>query len=96
MFFTGPPVSWCVLTAAFGASAGQLRRYSDYGFNTVQVQPALGSSQVVSEGIQTNSAVFTYHPGSPQRSAIVQVYFELALGDQALELSHEVQIRNVP
>ncbi len=96
VFFVGAPVSWCVLTAAFGASAGQLRRYANYGFNVAQVQPPLASSQVISEGIKTDSPVFTYHAGSPERSAIVQVYLELEIGGQELTLSHEVQVRNVP
>lgn len=96
VYFTGSPVSWCVLTAAFGASAGQLRRYSGYGFNVVQAQPALASSTVVSTGIDTTSPVFTYHPGSPERSAIVQVSMQIARTDQVLTLSHEVQMRNAP
>lgn len=96
VFFTGSPVSWCVLTAAFGASAGQLRRYTGYGFNVVQAQPALASSEVISEGIDTTNPVFTYHPGAPERSAIVQVTLQIARADQIMTLSHEVQIRNAP
>ncbi len=96
VFFTGSPVTWCVLTSAFGASAGQLRRYAGYGFNVVQAQPALASSTVVSEGIDTSNPVFTYHPGSPERSAIVQVTFQVSRADQTMTLSHEVQIRNAP
>ncbi len=96
VYFTGSPVSWCVLTTAFGASAGQLRRYAGYGFNVVQAQPALASSTVVSEGIDTTNPVFTYHAGAPERSAIVQVSMQVARAGQSLTLSHEVQIRNAP
>ncbi len=92
-FIVSDPVSFCVVGT-------ELRRYSNYGLNTVQAAPPASGNALLAENIQTvdNSVTvtpFTYSPGTLKRNAIVDLDLRYFIDGEWIRLTHEVQVRNV-
>jgi len=93
-FVVADPVSVC-------ASGGRLFRYGGYGFEAVQPLPAtlpgaLPGRVLLAEDLLT-STPFTLAAATLSRNAVVAIALTLRNGaDDRLELTHSVQLRNVP
>jgi MSHA biogenesis protein MshO len=91
VFWVDEPVSYCV-------DAGNLYRYSDYGFQITQPSAADLPAALPGRSLMATSAsvVFNLTPASLQRNALVQLNLQLGVGDVAFDVAANVQVRNVP
>jgi len=97
-YLLSQPVSFCLDDAS-----GEVRRYTNYGFNAAQAAPPTGASELYGQNFAANGNVFTYQPGTLQNASLLQMNFvlqsrsrNLAAGEESFEVFHEVHIRNVP
>jgi MSHA biogenesis protein MshO len=95
IFFVRQPVSFCLV-------GNRLFRYSSYGFSTVQPTPAsMGSGDLILNRVLPVVAgnpvqVFTYQPGTLNRSAILVIELHLEGRKESINFEHEVHVRNFP
>ena len=91
LFWVDEPVSYCV-------DAGNLYRYSNYGFQAAQPTPASLPTTLPGRSLMATaaSAVFNIAPVTLQRNALVQLNLQLGVGDVAFDVAANVQVRNVP
>ena len=91
VFWVDEPVSYCV-------DAGNLYRYSDYGFQITQPSVADLPAALPGRSLMATSAsvVFNLTPVSLQRNALVQLNLQLGVGGVAFDVAANVQVRNVP
>jgi MSHA biogenesis protein MshO len=95
IFFVQQPVSFCVV-------GNRLLRYTNYGFNTTQPTPAaMGSGDLILNRVLSVVAgapvdVFTYQPGTLNRSAILVIELHLEGRKESINFEHEVHVRNFP
>lgn len=92
-FVVSDPVSVCV-------DAGQLWRYSAYGFSAVQptvadLPAAMPGRALLAQSV-TSATPFTLNDATLTRNAVVAVDMEFSRGGDALRIEHSVQVRNVP
>lgn len=88
-YLLADPVSFCV------NAQGELRRHQNYGRLTVAaLNPNTG--QLLAQGLSLQSAIFSYLPASLQRNALVRMDLTLQQVDTSLQLSHSLQLRNLP
>lgn len=91
VFITDDPVRFCLTSST-------LYRYSGYGLLTTSLgdsDPG-GTSDILAQGISTNSQLFDISPGSEDRNTAVIIDLVVASGNNSLNFNHEVLIRNVP
>jgi len=91
VFWVDEPVSYCV-------DAGNLYRYSNYGFQVTQPSSAGLPATLPGRSLMATSAsvVFDLAPISLQRNALVQLNLQLGVGSVAFDVAANVQVRNVP
>ncbi|RUO42836.1 hypothetical protein CWE15_05380 [Aliidiomarina taiwanensis] len=101
-FITEQPVSWCV------TPAGELQRFSDYGFHNnqrslSQLVSLGGPMEVMAKQLNNNladssQAPFTASASTLQRSSLVllDLRFGRANDTEPLRIQHEVFVPNVP
>lgn len=99
LYIISDPVTYC-----YAAVSGQngLFRYSGYGFNAaVASPPAGGTRQLLINNVSGNVS-FEVVPATLTRNALVEFSFQVSRDvqysatDESINISHEVQIRNVP
>lgn len=92
-FLVTEPVSYCV-------DGGALYRYTGYGFQAVQPDPATLPSAVPGRSLivesMTTAAPFTLSGATLTRNAVVDVDMQLTRDGDAVRIEHLVQVRNVP
>lgn len=91
LFWVEAPVSYCV-------DAGNLYRYTNYGFNATQLAVGLLPSGLPQRSLLASSANagFAVTPTSLQRNAVVELTLRLGRGDVVFDAAASVQVRNVP
>jgi MSHA biogenesis protein MshO len=91
VFWVDNPVSYCV-------DAGNLYRYTDYGFQVTQPSSAGLPATLPGRSLMATAASvnFSLTPVSLQRNALVQLNLQLGVGDVAFDVAANVQVRNVP
>ena len=95
-FLVGQPISFC------DDANGRLWRYQNYGFlpDSSGSIPTTGSNRVlIADSLQANSLSFNITPAQLQRNAVVRMSLVIARPGSATEqvdISQEVQLRNVP
>lgn len=93
-YLVGQPISFC------NDSSGRLWRYQNYGFNLDSRSsiPTTGANRVlIADSLQ--SLAFNYTPAQLRRNAVVRMSLTLVRTNDATEtidISQEVQLRNVP
>lgn len=93
-YLVGQPISFC------NDSSGRLWRYQNYGFNLDSRSsiPTTGANRVlIADSLQSLS--FNYTPAQLQRNAVVRMSLTIVrLNDasESINISQEVQLRNVP
>lgn len=95
LFIVDTPVSFC-------AANNSLTRHSGYSRTASQVVPP-NTGTLLAENIRVNDGatavtVFSYIPGTPQRSGVVHMdlRFSNAAQDEWIKFSQEVFLRNTP
>jgi len=88
-FLVDEPVSY-----AFNAAAGRLERFAGYAITPSQsalpgVTPSAMAGHVA-------ACLFTYDPGTPERSGMVTLRLTLTDEGEAITLLHQVHVENVP
>lgn len=95
-FLVDPPISFC------DDASGRLWRYQNYGFNVSSAGsiPTTGSNRIlIADSLQTNSLQFSIFPAQLQRNAVVRMSLIIERAGSSVEqvdISQEVQLRNVP
>jgi MSHA biogenesis protein MshO len=95
-FLVDQPVSYC------DDADGRLWRYQNYGFlpDSSGAIPTTGSNRIlIADSLQANSLSFNITPAQLQRNAVVRMSLVIARPGSATEkvdISQEVQLRNVP
>ena len=88
-FLVDEPVSY-----AFNAAAGTLERYAGYAITASQ-SALPGVTPSVMAGHVT-ACVFTYDPGTPERSGMVTLRLTLSEEGETITLLHQVHVENIP
>lgn len=91
LYLAADPVRFC-------ASGGTLSRYYDYGFSTGalgETNPG-GASALMSHRVDPNGTAFQLSPASQDRNMAVRMQLIFRGDSSALDLNHQVLIRNVP
>ncbi len=95
-FLVDQPISFC------DDANGRLWRYQNYGFqpDSSGSIPTAGVNRIlIADSLQANSLSFNILPAQLQRNAVVRMSLTIARPDSATEeidISQEVQLRNVP
>ena len=100
IYFVDQPVSFCVTGPA---SARQLNRYGDYGYNVTQQSPP-PDGFLLAEFIQLADdgdvvTPFTYSAGTLQRNGTVHLDFRFLVRgttDEWIRFNHDVALRGIP
>lgn len=88
-FLVDGPVSY-----VFNATAGNLERYAGYAISATQgALPGVTPSTMADH---VSSCVFTYDPGTLQRSGMVTVRLTLTDEGETITLMHQVHVENAP
>jgi MSHA biogenesis protein MshO len=95
VYLVSDPQRFCV------TGTGNLLHYTGYGINNTNPisdsAPAGASSSLLAEHLNIAGATsFVYTPGTLASNALVQVNLAFSTGGEGVNMSHEVQIRNVP
>lgn len=95
-FLVDEPISFCE------DSNGRLWRYQDYGFHLDSTSsiPTSGSDRLlIADSLQQNSLSFNVTPAQLQRNAVVRMSLIVerkGATSEQVDMSQEVQLRNVP
>jgi MSHA biogenesis protein MshO len=95
-FLVDQPISFC------DDNNGRLWRYQNYGFHLSSASsiPTTGSDRIlIADSLQTNSLSFNILPAQLQRNGVVRMslVIERSVGSsEVIDVSQEVQLRNVP
>jgi len=92
VYLVANPVRFCV------TAEGNLMQYNGYGIeDTTPIVPSGANSVLVAEHLDIAGATsFVYTAGTLTNNALVQVNLAFSKGGEGVNMSHEVQIRNVP
>ncbi|MEH6358629.1 MAG: prepilin-type N-terminal cleavage/methylation domain-containing protein [Pseudomonadales bacterium] len=98
VYLVANPERFCVTVS------GNLERYTGYGINssspiadTAPTSPMTATTSLVAENLDiAGGAPFVYTTGTLVSNGLVQVNFTFTKGLESVNLSHGVQIRNVP
>lgn len=91
VYLTDSPVRFCV-------TEGTLMRYSDYGLITTPLlegDPG-GNAALMAHGVESLGSAFELSPGSEDRNTTVSINLRYTNASQAMEIRHQVGIKNVP
>lgn len=91
VYIAADPVRFCVL-------GGLLQRISAYGFDTSslgEVLPA-GTVDLMAHNVAADGLAFALAPGSEERNTSVLIRLLFSEGSTAIDLHHQVLLRNVP
>lgn len=91
LFIAADPVRFCL-------NGGNLVRHSSFGFSTGALDddnPG-GVSDLMAHSVRAKVRAFDLSPGSQDRNMMVRMNLIFAQNSTALELSHQVLVRNVP
>ncbi len=94
-FLVDEPISFC------DDSSGRLWRYQNYDFQVDSSGsiPAAGANRIlIADSLQANSLSFNILPAQLQRNAVVRMslIIERVGSSEQIDISQEVQLRNVP
>jgi MSHA biogenesis protein MshO len=95
-FLISQPISFCE------DASGRLWRYQNYGFHPDSRSsiPTSGVNRtLIADSLEVNSLSFNISPPQLQRNAVVRmslVIVRSSLNDESIDISQEVQLRNVP
>lgn len=95
----GPPVTY-----QCNGAAGEIRRYTGYGFLAAQTTNTAagagnlgaGTSAMLVNNVANCANVFTYTPGVFQRNGLVSIRFDLAANGETVQLMDQVEVLNTP
>jgi len=92
VYLVRSPERFCV------TGSGNLLHYTGYGIKPLSdTAPTGASSSLMAEHLNIAGATsFAYTSGTLVSNALVQVNFAFSKGGEGVNMSHEVQIRNVP
>jgi len=77
-------------------TAGQLTRNHGYSYGTTQYVPPAGSGDLVAKYLVLTDSIFTYSPGSANRSGLVTVSLALENAGERITLLQQVHVDNAP
>ena len=104
IFFVNEPIAYC-------ASEGQLTRYTDYGFNGIELdgnskpltgeldndgEPLTGVGVLMAEGINLAATSFMVKKASSFSNTLVDITLKFEQNDESLTFNNQVQVLNVP
>ncbi len=95
-FLVGQPISFC------DDGSGRLWRYQNYGFHPDSSSsiPTAGNNRLlIADSLQANSLEFNVLPAQLQRNAVVRMSLIIERSgstSERMDISQEVQLRNVP
>lgn len=92
IYLVGEPQRFCI-------TGGELRLYSGYGIDVGSISdtpPGSATSTLVTQDLNAGNSSFSYSGATLTRNALVQVDLAFTRAGEGVEMSHEVQIRNVP
>ena len=104
IFFVNEPVAYC-------ASEGLLTRYTDYGFNGIQLdenskaltgkldnndEPLTGVGVLMAEGIDLAGTSFTVKKASSFSNTLVDITLQFSKNTEYLTFHNQAQVLNVP
>ena len=95
-FLVSQPISFC------DDASGRLWRYQNYGFQVSSAGsiPTTGSDRIlIADSLQVASLQFNISPAQLQRNAVVRMSLVIERGGlsaEKVDISQEVQLRNVP
>lgn len=76
------------------ATAGAVRRYANYGFNTAQATPPAGTpALLITEGA---TCAVNYAPSVSGRSGLLEVQLSLTSNNETVTLSQQIHVDNSP
>lgn len=95
VYLVANPERFCV------TASGTLLHYTNYAINNASpisdAAPSGANSSLMAENLDiTGATSFVYTPGTLASNALVQVNLAFSKNGEGVNLSHEVQIRNVP
>ena len=93
VFAVAQPVSFCI-------SGGALWRYQNYGFQTTQptaagLPTAMPNRSLLVERVDPSVTPFSIAPATLTRNAVVDVLLHFQRGEDTMEISHSIQMRNI-
>lgn len=80
----------------YSITAGQLTRHHGYSYGATQYAPPSGSGDLVANYLVLADSVFTYSPGSANRSGLITVDLALENDGERITLLHQVHVDNAP
>jgi MSHA biogenesis protein MshO len=86
LYFVDLPIAYC-------ASAGQLIRYTDYGYAG---DPLSGTGVLMAEGLELAGTSFTVEGASLVRNALVDIKLQFTKNGEIVNFYNQVQVLNVP
>ena len=101
LYFVNPPVAYC-------ASAGQLIRYTSYGFMGVPFnengEPLLdangevlpGAGVLMAEGIEVEPTAFSVRESSLFSNTLIDLTLQFSKNSEKLTFFNQIQVLNVP
>jgi MSHA biogenesis protein MshO len=95
-YLVSDPISFCE------DANGRLWRYQNYGFHpdsSSSIPTSGADSILIADSLQVNSLSFNILPAQLQRNAVIRMSLVIVRSNsslESLELSQEVQLRNVP
>jgi len=86
LYFVDQPIAYC-------ASAGQLIRYSNYGYDGAALN---GDAALMAEGLEMAGTSFTIEDANLVRNSLVNIKLQFSKNDEFVNFYNQVQVQNVP
>lgn len=86
LYFVDQPTAYC-------ASAGELNRYTNYGYNGAILN---GNEVLMAQGLEMGGTLFTVDDANLVRNSLVNIKLQFSKNEEFVNFYNQVQVQNVP